>query len=203
VHFSLGASWGDCKSQQAIAMPTCVGNRCCPRRRTSLCVAANSFAPNVKCTLAQTVVDNDLSQPYKHAYWAEIPDWAKDKDGKWSAGAWGAIAFTVNKDKVKNVPQKWDDLLKPEYKDTICMKDPRSSATANMVVLAAAIAKGGDEKNVKPGLDFFKQLKASGALRPVSPSTSNIQKGECPISLFFDFDGLSKKRDLKMNLETD
>jgi putative spermidine/putrescine transport system substrate-binding protein len=158
-------------------------------------------ATDLGFNFAQTVVDNDLSQPYKHAYWAEIPDWAKDKDGKWSAGAWGAIAFTVNKDKVKNVPQKWDDLLKPEYKDTICMKDPRSSATANMVVLAAAIAKGGDEKNVKPGLDFFKQLKASGALRPVSPSTSNIQKGECPISLFFDFDGLSKKRDLKMNLE--
>jgi len=149
---------------------------------------------------AQTVMDNDLSQPYKHAYWNEIPDWAKDPNGRWSAAAWGAIAFTVNTDKIKNIPQKWDDLLKPEYKDTICMKDPRSSATANMVVLAAAIAKGGDEKNVKPGLDFFKQLKASGALRPVSPSTSNIQKGECPIALFFDFDGLSKKRDLKMNL---
>ena len=150
---------------------------------------------------AQTVIDNDLAQPYKNAYWAEIPGYAKDKDGKWAAAYWGAVAFTVNADKVKNVPQKWDDLLKPEYKDTICMKDPRSSATANMVVLAAAIAKGGDEKNVKPGLDFFKQLKANGALRPVQPSTSNIQKGECPISLFWDFDGLSRVRDLKMNLK--
>ncbi len=150
---------------------------------------------------AQTVLDNDLAQPYKNAYWAEIPDYAKDKDGKWAAAYWGAIAFTVNKDKVKNVPQKWDDLLKPEYKDTICMKDPRSSATANMVVLAAAIAKGGDEKNTKPGIDYFKQLKAGGALRPITPSTSNIQKGECPISLAWDFDGLGWKRDLKMNLE--
>lgn len=150
---------------------------------------------------AQTVLDNDLAQPYKNAYWNDIPDYAKDKDGKWAAAYWGAIAFTVNKDKIKNVPQKWDDLLKPEYKDTVCMKDPRSSATANMVVLAAAVAKGGDEKNVKPGLDFFKQLKAAGALRPITPSTSNIQKGECPISLAWDFDGLSWKRDLKMNLE--
>ena len=149
---------------------------------------------------AQTVLDNDLAQPYKNAYWNDIPDYAKDKDGKWAAAYWGAVAFTVNKDKVKNVPQTWNDLLKPEYKDTICMKDPRSSATANMVVLAAAIAKGGDEKNVKPGLDYFKALKAAGALRPVSPSTSNIQKGECPISLFWDFDGLSRVRDLKMNL---
>ncbi len=149
---------------------------------------------------AQTVMDNDLAQPYKNAYWNDIPDYAKDKDGKWAAAYYGVVAFTVNKDKVKNVPQKWDDLLKPEYRDTICMKDPRSSATANMVVLAAAIAKGGDEKNVKPGLDYFKALKAAGAMRPVSPSTSNIQKGECPISLFWDFDGLSRVRDLKMNL---
>ena len=150
---------------------------------------------------AQTVLDNDLAQPYKNAFWADIPDYAKDKDGKWAAAYWGAIAFTVNKDKVKNVPQKWDDLLKPEYKDTICMKDPRSSATANMVVLAAAVAKGGDEKNTKPGVDYFKQLKAAGALRPITPSTSNIQKGECPISLSWDFDGLGWKRDLKMNLD--
>jgi putative spermidine/putrescine transport system substrate-binding protein len=150
---------------------------------------------------AQTVNDNDLAMVYKHAYWNDVPDYAKDKDGRWSSAAWGAIAFMVNTDKVKNVPRKWDDLLKPEYKDTICMKDPRSSATANMVVLAAAIAKGGDEKNVKPGLDFFKQLRAGGAMRPVSLSTSTIQKGECPIALFWDFDGLSRKRDLKMNLE--
>ncbi len=150
---------------------------------------------------AQTVLDNDLAQPYKNAYWNDIPDYAKDKDGKWAAAYWGAIAFTVNKDKVKTVPQKWDDLLKPEYKDTVCMKDPRSSATANMVVLAAAVAKGGDEKNTKPGIDYFKQLKAAGTLRPITPSTSNIQKGECPISLAWDFDGLGWKRDLKMNLD--
>lgn len=150
---------------------------------------------------AKTVNEEDLAQPYKNAHWDEIPDYAKDPQGRWAAAYWGAIAFTVNKDIVKNVPQTWDDLLKPEYKDMVCMKDPRESATANMVVLAAAFAKGGDEKNVQPGLEFFKKMKENGILRPVSPSTSNIQKGECPIALFWDFDGLSKKRDLGMNLE--
>lgn len=150
---------------------------------------------------AQVVNSEGLSQPYKNSHWDEIPDWAKDPEGKWAAAYWGAVAFTVNKDKVQNVPQTWDDLLKPEYKDTVCMKDPRESATANMVVLAAAFAKGGDEKNVQPGLDFFQKMFENGILRPVSPSTANIQKGECPIALFWDFDGLSKKRDLEMNLE--
>ena len=150
---------------------------------------------------AKVVNDEKLSQPYKNAFWDEIPAYAKDADGRWSAAYWGAIAFTVNADIVKNVPQSWEDLLKPEYKDTICMKDPRESATANMVVLGAAFAHGGDETNPQPGLDFFKKLSDAGQLRATAPSTSAIQKGECPISLFWDFDGLSKKRDLGMNLQ--
>jgi putative spermidine/putrescine transport system substrate-binding protein len=150
---------------------------------------------------AQVVNDEGLSQPYKNAYWDEIPDYAKDPEGRWAAAYWGAIAFTVNTDLVTNVPQSWADLLKPEYKDTICMKDPRESATANMVVLAAAFANGGDETNPQPGVDYFQQLSTLGQLRALAPSTDNIQKGECPISLFWDFDGLSKKESLsEMNL---
>lgn len=145
---------------------------------------------------AQVVNDENLSQPYKNAFWDEIPDYAKDADGRWAAAYWGAIAFTVNADIVENVPQSWQDLLKPEYADKICMKDPRESATANMVVLAAAYANGGDETNPQPGLDYFKQLIDAGQLRALAPSTSTIEKGECPISLFWDFDGLSKKESL-------
>jgi len=149
---------------------------------------------------AKVINDEALSTPYKNKYWDEIPDYAKDADGRWSAAYWGAIAFTVNADIVKDVPQTWEDLLKDDYKDTVCMKDPRESATANMVVLAAAYGHGGSETNVQPGLDFFKKMKDNGILRPIAPSTSTIQKGECPISLFWDFDGLSKQ-DLGVNLQ--
>jgi putative spermidine/putrescine transport system substrate-binding protein len=150
---------------------------------------------------AKVVNDEKLSQPYKNAYWDEIPDYAKDPEGRWSAAYWGAISFLVNKDKVTNVPQSWADLLKPEYNDSICMKDPRESATANMVVLAAAFAHGGDETNPQPGLDYFKQLSDSGNLRALAPSADNIQKGECPISLFWDFDALADKYSFNMNLD--
>jgi putative spermidine/putrescine transport system substrate-binding protein len=142
---------------------------------------------------AKLVEDGGLSQPYKNANWAEIPDYAKDPQGRWSAAYWGAIAFLINADKVKNVPQTWEDLLKPEYKGTICMKDPRSSATAQMIVLASAYAHGGDETNVQPGLDFFKKLIDAGVINGVSPSSANIQKGECPIAIQWDFDALSNK----------
>lgn len=142
---------------------------------------------------AKLVQDDKLSQPYKNSNWAEIPAYAKDADGRWSAAYWGAIAFLVNADKVKTVPQTWEDLLKPDYKNTVCMKDPRSSATAQMIVLSSAYAHGGDETNPQPGLDFFKKMIDGKILNGVTPSAANIQKGECPITIQWDFDALSNK----------
>ena len=40
---------------------------------------------------ANQVVVEGLSQPYKNSHWDEIPDFAKDQDGLWSAAYWGAI----------------------------------------------------------------------------------------------------------------
>jgi putative spermidine/putrescine transport system substrate-binding protein len=150
---------------------------------------------------AAQVVDEGLSQPYKHAYWDEIPDYAKDADGAWSAAYWGAIGFCVNTDLVENVPTSWADLLDPQYKGMVSMKDPRSSGTANSVVLAAAIGNGGDESNVQPGIDYFAEMIANGQLNAVSPGTSQIQAGEAPIALFWDFDCLSKAEELGMPLQ--
>jgi putative spermidine/putrescine transport system substrate-binding protein len=150
---------------------------------------------------ANQVVQDGLSQPYKHAYWDEIPDYAKDADGAWSAAYWGAIGFCVNTDLVENVPTSWADLLDAQYQGMVSMKDPRSSGTANSVVLAAAFGNGGDEGNVQPGLDYFTQMIATGQLNAVSPGTSQIQAGEAPIALFWDFDCLSKAEELGMPLQ--
>ena len=151
---------------------------------------------------AKLVEDKALSKPYKHSYWSELPDYAKDPQGRWSAGFYGVMAFLVNADKVKNVPRTWEDLLKDEYKGTMCMRDPRSSATAQMIVLASAFAHGGSETNVQPGLDFFKKMIDRKILNGVSPSSANIQKGECPIAVQWDFDALrNKNQNPNMNLQ--
>jgi putative spermidine/putrescine transport system substrate-binding protein len=151
---------------------------------------------------AKLVEDEGLSQPYMNSHWSDIPDYAKDPQGRWSAAYYGVMAFLVNVDKVTNVPQSWTDLTKPEYAGTVCMKDPRSSATAQMIVLASAFAHGGDENNVQPGLDYFKTLIDGQVLNGVSPSAANIQKGECPIAIQWDFDALSNKyENPNMNLQ--
>ena len=140
------------------------------------------------------LLDNKLTMPYKNVNWAKIPDRFKDPDGRWAASYWGAIAFLVNTDLVKNVPQTWDDLLKPEYKDQVVSRDPRVSTYATAAVLAAAYAHGGGENNVQPGLDFFKKLRDGGNLRKgVVLNVAAVQKGEAPISIVYDFDGFAKR----------
>ena len=140
------------------------------------------------------LLENKLAGAYKNASWDTIPANFKDPEGRWAASYWGAISFLVNTDKVKNAPQTWNDLLKPEYKDMVCSRDPRVSTYATASVLAAAYANGGGEGNVQPGLDWFKALRDSGNLRKgVVLNVAAVQKGECPISLVYDFDGFAKR----------
>lgn len=149
-----------------------------------------------------TLVDDNLAMEYRNSNWDKIPTDRKDPNGRWAVAYWGAISFLVNKDLIPNSPQTWDDLLKPEYKDKICSRDPRISSYATGAVLAAAFAHGGDESNVQPGLDFFKQLRESGNWREgVVLNVSSVQKGECPISIVYDFDGFNKRDATGLNLE--
>ncbi|MGA9531766.1 MAG: extracellular solute-binding protein [Anaerolineales bacterium] len=149
-----------------------------------------------------TLLDDNLAMTYKSPDWATIPDQFKDPDGRWASAYWGAISFLVNTDLVTTMPETWDDLLKPEYHDMICSRDPRVSSYATGSVLAAAYAHGGGEDNVQPGLDFFKQLRENGNWREgVVLNVAAVQKGECPISLVYDFDGFSKRDATGLPLE--
>src|SRR5690606_11351408 len=84
-----------------------------------------------------------LIQPYKVSTWDTIPDDAKDADGYWYGDYYGVLAFAVNTDIVQNVPRDWEDLLKPEYANSVALSgDPRASAQAIISVYAAGLARG-------------------------------------------------------------
>ena len=72
-----------------------------------------TFGPKVKA--------EGLVQPYKVCDLGHDPGRAKDPDGYWYGDYYGVLAFEVNKDVVKNVPQDWADLLKPEYKGQVAL----------------------------------------------------------------------------------
>jgi putative spermidine/putrescine transport system substrate-binding protein len=146
------------------------------------------------------LVEEKLVQPYKVATWDTIPADSKDPDGNWFGDYYGVLAFEVNKDAVKNVPQVWADLLKPEYKGQVALAgDPRASAQAQMSVYAAALANGGSLDNVTPGLDFFKKLNEAGNFVPVIAKQATVAKGETPVIMRWDYNSLADAASLAGN----
>ncbi len=128
-----------------------------------------------------------LVAPYKVATWDTIVG-DKDPEGYYSIDYSGVMVFEVNTDIVKNVPQDWPDLLKPEYKGQVALAgDPRASNQAAQSVYAAALANGGSLDNVQPGLEFFKELNAAGNLLPLIAGTGTIAKGETPITFQWNY----------------
>jgi putative spermidine/putrescine transport system substrate-binding protein len=147
----------------------------------------------------QQGIDGGYYQAYKVSTWDKIPDKvlglpAKDPTGLWIGGYYGVMVFEVNTAVVKNVPQNWADLLKPEYKGQIALTgDPRSSNQAAQSVFAASLANGGSLDDVQPGLDFFKQMNDAGNFVPVIAKVGTIAQGATPISMAWDYNAYGDK----------
>jgi putative spermidine/putrescine transport system substrate-binding protein len=136
----------------------------------------------------------NVLQPYKVAGWDTIANDLKDPDGFWYLDYYGVMAFEVNTQIVKNVPQDWSDLLKPEYKGQIALSgDPTGSGQAMNAVFAAALGNGGSLNDPTAGLEFFKKLNESGNLLPVIAKPATIAKGETPIALRWDYNALANR----------
>lgn len=135
--------------------------------------------------------------PYKNKYWGQIPANLKNNNGYWAAAYYGVIAFEVNGKKVKDIPTTWKDLLKPEYKGLIGMGDPRQAGESFDAVVAAAVANGGNIKNIQPGINFFKKLKQSGNWNGSNVGTSEMQTGQNSIQIVWNYLGESDQQQLK------
>ncbi|NDV88469.1 extracellular solute-binding protein [Aurantimonas aggregata] len=148
-----------------------------------------------------------LLMPYKVSTWDEIPDDAKDADGHWYGDYYGVLSFQVNKDIVDEVPQDWDDLLKPEFANSVALSgDPRSSNQAIQAVYAAGLAAqpDGDGAAVgQAGLDFFKRLNEAGNFVPVVGSTATLAQGTTPVLIHWDYNALSSRDTLGDNPPTE
>ncbi|WP_379157904.1 ABC transporter substrate-binding protein [Paenibacillus sp. sgz5001063] len=152
---------------------------------------------DVGIAFGPVAADKGVTQPYKTSHWDEIPDWAKDKDGNWVVGYQGSIAFLTNTKLVADPPQSWEDLKNGNYK--IIVGDVTKAAQAQMAVLAAAIAFGGDESNIEPGIAFFEDLAKKGRLSNAEASLANIEKGEVEVTLLWDFNALNYKDQIDKN----
>jgi putative spermidine/putrescine transport system substrate-binding protein len=137
-------------------------------------------------------VEEDLVLPYKVSTWNSIPDNLKDKDGKWTGNYYGVMSMQVNADVVKNVPQDFADLLKPEYKGMVSLRDPRTGNSQAQAVFNAALATGGSADDTIKGLEFFAKLNEMGNFVP-SWSNQTFGKGETPIVFDWDYNALAQR----------
>ncbi len=133
-------------------------------------------------------VEKGLTLPYKTSYWESIPDWAKDKDGNWIIGYYGTMSIITNKSMVSNPPKSFQDILTGDYK--VAVGDVTKASQAQCAVLSAAIAMGGSETDIQPGLDFFKQLADQGRLDMGELSLTRLEKGEIAVAFLWDYNAL-------------
>lgn len=143
-----------------------------------------------------------LLQPYKVSTWDEIPENIKDAEGYWYGDYYGVMSFLVNKDLVKNAPQDWADLLKPEYAGQVALAgDPRASNQAILGVLAAGMstgAKAGKDAG-EAGLKYFAELNKAGNFVPVIGKSGTLAQGATPIVVMWDYNALAAKDTLAGN----
>lgn len=152
---------------------------------------------DVGAAFGPIAVQQGVTQPYKPSTWEQIPSWAKDADGHWMLAYTGSIAFIVNKQLVKDVPKSWADLKNGKYR--VAIGDVSAAAQAVNGVLAAAIANGGDENNIQPGLDFFATIAEQGRLSLSNPTIQTLEKGEVEVGIVWDFNGLSYRDQIDPN----
>ena len=123
--------------------------------------------------------EQGVTLPYKTSYWDSIPDWAKDDNGDWIIGYYGTITFITNTDLVDQAPKSWQDVLNGDY--TLTIGDVSVATQAQSALLSAAIAFGGSESNIQPGLDFFKTLAEEDRLDMGDTSVARLEKGEVSV----------------------
>jgi putative spermidine/putrescine transport system substrate-binding protein len=146
---------------------------------------------------APTAIQFNVLAPFKNDTFDQIPAWAKHPDGLWAVQYYGNLVFLVNTDLVETVPRSFADLLKPEYQNMVSISDPQGAAQGNFTVFAAAFANGGDESNIQPGLDYFRQLVEAGNLKATGPDLANFQKGETVLGILWDYLALEFRDELE------
>ncbi|MBN0047717.1 extracellular solute-binding protein [Streptomyces actuosus] len=139
-------------------------------------------------SFALSAAQQNLLAPYEVQGFADIPEGQKDAQGRWYNDYGGYISIGCDAKRVKECPQTFADLLKPQYKGQVALNgNPTKSGSAFGGVWAASLANGGSFDDIRPGLDFFTKLKKSGNYTPVESTPATVEKGETPISIDWDY----------------
>lgn len=101
--------------------------------------------------------EEGLIEAYKSPAAEEVPAKFKDEDGTWTGIYVGYLGFVGNKSVLEEIgaemPQSWEDLLKPEYTGEVVTAHPGSSGTA-YTMLSTVVQLMGE----KEGIEYMQKL---------------------------------------------
>ncbi|PAB59657.1 ABC transporter substrate-binding protein [Anaeromicrobium sediminis] len=140
--------------------------------------------------------EQGLLEKYESPNAAKIPAEFKDAEDYWTGIYVGYLGLVGNevllKEKGVEMPQSWEELLKPEFKGQIIMANPGSSGTA-YTALATVVQLMGEEKGLEYMAKLDKQMKTytkSGT----APGRMAGQ-GECMVGITFLHDAIKYKEE--------
>jgi putative spermidine/putrescine transport system substrate-binding protein len=146
--------------------------------------------------MAVALANTALFAPYQVSTWADIPDAQKEPTGIWFQDYGGYMSVGYDSAKVP-APTALADLLKAPYKGKVALNgDPTQANAALNGVVMASVGSGGSLDDVSKGVDFFKQLKASGNFGPVQASTATVKNGTTPVVFDWDYLNASHVKDV-------
>lgn len=131
-----------------------------------------------------------LFAPYKVMTWANIPKNQKAKNGAFYQDYGGFISFGCNLNLLGSTPcpTTWAALKQSKYHNDVALNgSPLSANAALSAVWAAGVNSGGSAKNIKPGVDFFKQLMSNGNFNSTDCNAASVIATSCPITINWDY----------------
>lgn len=161
---------------------------------------ASADIGDVGIAFGPEAVKRGLALPYKTSYYDDIPKWAKDPEGEgyWMLGYKGTMAFLVDTESTKGkIPTSWKEAADGTYKVTI--GDVSAGNQDQFALHSAAVANGGDETDIQPGLDYFANLAKQKRLNVQGFNTATLESGEHQVVPMWDFNALSAQETLNAN----
>jgi putative spermidine/putrescine transport system substrate-binding protein len=130
--------------------------------------------------------------PHRPPLIEDVPAALRDPDGHWFTVHSGTLGLFVNRAALRGrpVPTAWRDLLRPEYRGMAGYLNPTSAAVGQVGMVAVNLALGGGYDDFGPAIEYFRALRANGAVVPLQTAYARVVSGEIPILFDYDFNAM-------------
>ncbi|MEV4200921.1 extracellular solute-binding protein [Micromonospora globbae] len=114
----------------------------------------------------------DLLAPIQPAFAAKMDPKYKDPEGRWFGEILLPEVIMYNNKALtpEQAPKDWDDLIKPEWKDKIIIRDVAASGTMRSIYASMIQRLSPDGSNPEPGYEWLRKLDANTGSYTANPT---------------------------------